>query len=213
MIRGLRLAALLLLVPPGAGTAQAPPDALAARSKGRPDAALVVYEMADFQCPACRSFALETLPLLEREYVRTGKVRWVFVNFPLSLFDASFHRNAAPAAELAMCAARQDRFWPMHDALYQRQAAWADLPDPSAYFATLADTVGLERAALRACLEDGQARAAVQADAERAYRSGARSTPTFYIAGGLLVGAVPAAPFRQLLDSLLLVRAPAPARR
>jgi protein-disulfide isomerase len=182
------------------------PDPLAPRSKGRADAPVVVYEMADFQCPACRQFALETMPVLEREYVRTGKVRFVFVNFPLSFFDSTFHRNATPAAELAMCAARQDRFWPVHDALFQRQPAWAPLPDPSGYFAALADTVGLERAALDACLAAGSVRAEVEADARRSYRAGARSTPTFWIAGGMMDGAAPLAVFRAVLDSIYRAR-------
>jgi protein-disulfide isomerase len=182
--------------------AQAPADPLAARSRGRADAPVVVYEMADFQCPACRQFALETMPAIEREYVRTGKVRFVFINFPLSVFDSTFHRNAGPAAELAMCAARQGRFWPAHDALFQRQTAWAPMGDPTPYFAALADTIGLDRAALAACLADDGVRSEITADAERAYRSGARSTPTFWIAGGMIDGAIPLAAFRVVLDSI-----------
>jgi len=185
-------------------------DALAARTKGSPDAPVVVYEMADFQCPACRMFALEMMPVLERDYVRTGKVRFVFVNFPLSFFDSTFHRNATPAAELAMCAARQDRFWPTHDALFQRQPTWASLSDPSAYFLALADTVGLERAALTACLGDGGVRAVVEGDARRAIRAGARSTPTFWIEGGLLAGAPPLRVFRAVLDSIYQARSGGP---
>ena len=200
MTRRTALAAGLLLA-----AAPAAAQTAAERSKGRADAPVVVYEMADFQCPACRVFTLETLPIIEREYIRTGRVRWVFINFPLSFFDSTFHRNAAPAHELAMCAARQGRFWPMHDALYQRQSAWAELAEPSAYFAALADTVGIERAPLTACLTQGTARDEVVADARRAYRAGGRSTPTFYVGGGLIAGAAPIATFRQILDSLLRV--------
>ena len=204
------LLAVVLAAPAGAQTTTAA-DPAAPRTKGRPDAPVTVYEMADFQCPACRSFALETMPTLEREYVRSGKVRFVFVNFPLSFFDSTFHRNAAPAAEIAMCAARQDRFWPMHDALYQRQAVWAELEDPTPFFAALGDTVGLDRAALARCVADGGARREIEADARGAYRAGARSTPTFYIEGGLLAGAAPLAVFRQVLDSIYRART-APAR-
>src|SRR5437762_2578699 len=78
----MRLAAatcvLLTAVSPAHGQAPAPPsspDPLAARAKGRPDAPVTVYEMSDFQCPYCRSFALTTMPLLEKEYVQTGEVR------------------------------------------------------------------------------------------------------------------------------------------
>ncbi len=70
-------------------------DPLRARTKGRADAPVTVYEMADFQCPACRLFAVTVLPALDSEYVRTGKVRWVFINLPLT----SIHPNAVAAAE------------------------------------------------------------------------------------------------------------------
>src|SRR5258708_14170672 len=69
------LLALLAAVPRQA-------DPVAARSKGRPDAPVTVYEMSDFQCPYCRGFALETMPLLEQEYVATGKVRLVYITLP-----------------------------------------------------------------------------------------------------------------------------------
>src|SRR5881628_2783703 len=107
------------------GNGQTAPDPLAARSKGRRDAPVTVYEMSDFQCPYCRDFALNTLPTLEREYVASGKVRFVFINLPLT----KLHANAVAAAEAAMCAAQQQKFWPMHDLLFQRQAVWAARTD------------------------------------------------------------------------------------
>src|SRR5207237_8664220 len=63
----------------GRGLIQAQ-DNLAARAKGRADAPVTVYEMADFQCPACRLFTVTVFPAIEREYIATGKVRWVFIN-------------------------------------------------------------------------------------------------------------------------------------
>ncbi|RPJ53040.1 MAG: DsbA family protein, partial [Acidobacteria bacterium] len=62
--------------------------------------------MSDFQCPYCRRFAVETFPTLDQEYIATGKVRWVFVNFPLT----SIHANAVPAAQVATCAGKQGAF-------------------------------------------------------------------------------------------------------
>src|SRR5207245_9672396 len=112
-------------------TGHAPPappssDPRAARAKGRSDAPVTVYEMSDFQCPYCRAFALTTMPVLEKEYVQTGKVRFVYINLPLT----TRHANAAAAAELAMCAARQGKLWPLHDLLFQRQDARASRKDP-----------------------------------------------------------------------------------
>jgi protein-disulfide isomerase len=163
--------------------------------------------MADFQCPACRLFAVTVLPTLEREYVQTGKVRWVFINLPLT----SIHPNAMAAAEVAMCAARQGRFWPTHDALYQQQDEWAKLAQPRALLVTLAQRAGVDRAKLLACIDDGSARAEIEKDAQRAVRSGASATPSFYIEGGLLEGApYTPDPMRRLLDSVYAVRTHAP---
>lgn len=182
-----------------AQTAQsAPVDPIAARSKGSPAAPITVYEMSDFQCPYCRRHALETFPVLEKEYVKTGKVRWVFINFPLT----SIHDNAAAAAELSICAARQGKFWPVHDLLFQHQAIWSPLKEPGAFLLTLADSVGMMRDSLAACVQGSDAEKVVAADAAGAQRSGAGSTPTFYIEGGLLTGAQPLAVFRRVLDSI-----------
>ena len=194
----------LVLCAVGAGALPEHQDILAARTKGRADAPVVVYEMADFQCPACRLFNLQTMPLIEREYIETGKVRWVYVHFPLT----SLHANAAAAAELATCAARQGKFWRLHDLLYDHQEEWAALAEPTSFFQALSDSVGMDRTRLAACVAGNTARGEVAADAARAVRSGARSTPSFYIEGGLLKGAAPIAVFRQVLDSIYRSKRP-----
>ncbi|MEO8226950.1 MAG: thioredoxin domain-containing protein, partial [Gemmatimonadota bacterium] len=161
-----------------------------------------VYEMSDFQCPYCRRHALETWPTIEREYVTTGKVRWVFINLPLT----TLHPNAAAAAEFALCAAKAGKFWPVHDLLYKYQETWAPLKDPGAFLLTLADSVGVARPQMLACLRDPASRAAVEADASGATRAGATGTPAFYIEGGLMSGAQPVAVFRQVLDSFYVLK-------
>jgi protein-disulfide isomerase len=181
-----------------ATAARAQGEGLASRSKGRPDAPVTVYEMSDFECPYCRHFALETLPALEREYVASGKVRLIFINYPLP----SVHANAMAAAEVVMCAARQGKFWPVHDRLFERQQQWASLKTPRAYFQALTDSAGANRRALAQCLASGAGRAAVQADIAAAARAGAHSTPTFYIEGGLIEGDAPVSVFRGVLDSV-----------
>ena len=173
-------------------------DPLAARSKGRRDAPVTLYEMSDFQCPYCRAFALGTMPLLEQEYITTGKVRLVYINLPLT----SVHANAQAAAQVAVCAARQDRFWPMHDLLFRHQDDWAKLPKPEAFLLALGDSARLDHAALARCLAAKATASEVDADAARARRAGAVSTPTFYVEGGLLEGAAPVTVFRAVLDSI-----------
>ena len=196
----------------GAALALAPPrggqgDDLTSRTKGSPDAPVTVYEMADFQCPACRGFAVTVWPTLEREFVTTGKVRWIFINLPLT----SIHPNAVPAAETAMCAARQGRFWQTHDLLYQLQDEWAKLAQPRAALVKLAQRAGADRTKLVACLDTRATQAEVEKDAQLAARAGARATPSFYIEGGLLEGApYTPDPFRHLLDSVYAARTRAP---
>ena len=205
--RKLALLLALTIGIPAATLAQAKPDApsdpLAGRTRGSATAPVTVYEMSDFQCPYCRTFALTTFPALDSAYIATGKVRWAFVNFPLT----SIHSNALSAAETALCAARQNAFWRVHDLLYQHQDVWAPLKEPAAFFLSLADSAKISRPNLLACARSPETEEAVRADAEGAQRSGASSTPTFYIEGGLLVGAQPLPVFRQVLDSILRTKA------
>lgn len=189
------------------GNALAQSDDLAARSRGRATAPVTVYEMSDFQCPYCREFVLGTLPTLEREYFATGKARLVYINLPLT----NIHPNAVAAAEAAMCAARQHKFWPMHDLLFHHQDQWAKLTAPTPYFLTLGDSTGLDRASFRRCVLSHATRAVVEADAQRARQSGAQSTPTFYVEGGLLEGAAPPEVFRAVLDSVYRSKTATPA--
>jgi protein-disulfide isomerase len=183
-------------------------DPLAARSKGRIGAPITVYEMGDFQCPACREFALTTLPVIDRDYIQSGKVRWVFVNFPLS----RIHKNAIAAAQVAMCAARQNRFWPVHDALYQKQQQWAALDLAWPALIALADSVGVGHDSLLSCLNARATVDAIARDAQGSVRAGANATPTFYIEGGLAEGAIPPADFSRILDSVYRAKTGVPAR-
>ena len=168
------------------------------RSLGSASAPVTVIEISDFQCPYCRRHTLETFPELQRDFIATGKVRWIFVNFPL----LELHPNAAAAAEFAMCAAKANQFWPIHDLIFRNQPTWAPMQDPGPFFLTLADSIGLSRRTIGPCLDSGAMRALVQQDAQAAARAGARSTPSFFIEGGLLRGAVPIGDFRPILDSI-----------
>jgi protein-disulfide isomerase len=178
--------------------AQAQTLPIAARAKGLKTAPVTVYEMADFQCPYCRQFAVETMPTIDKEYVKTGKVRWVFINLPLQ----SLHANAEAAAEFAACAGRENRFWQAHDMLYQAQADWENLPNPAAYFQSHFVSLGLKRDSMMQCLTSGAGAAMVKDDAAGAEKAGAHSTPTFYIEGGMMDGAQPIGIFRRVLDSI-----------
>ncbi|MES2304237.1 MAG: thioredoxin domain-containing protein [Gemmatimonadota bacterium] len=199
-VRHLLLALTALAAAPSLAPAQ---DALLApRTKGVATAPVTVYEMSDFQCPFCRSFTTETFPKIEKEYIATGKVKWIFINYPLT----SLHPNAMAAAEFASCASSQGRFWPTHDLLYAKQAAWAPLKDAGQYFMAQVDGLGLKRDQMLSCLQGGQARKLVEGDAAGAAKSGATSTPSFYIEGGMMSGAQPIEVFRPILDSIIKIK-------
>lgn len=207
MLTVMTAAAATALLAATATQTQSTAELRAAMSKGTANAPVTIYVMSDYQCPWCGRFAREVMPLLERDYIATGKVRFVFVNLPLPN-----HANAVPAAELAMCAARQNRFWPVHDRLFQTQDRWSRMNEPGTFFLSLIDSAGANRDQVVECLRSGAMRPLIESDARGAVRSGARSTPSFYIEGGLLAGFVPYDDLRPILDSIVATRQAARAR-
>ena len=167
-----------------------------ARIQGSPDAPVWVIEISDFQCPYCKQWHDETYSVLRDEFVRTGKVRLAYINFPLAQ-----HQFAWPAAESAMCAGAQGKFWEMHDALFNTQSRWEVLPSPATFFDSLARAQGVDSGRWRQCIQSGKMRAWIQADHDRAQTAGAASTPSFIIGDKLLVGAQPIEEFRRAIDS------------
>jgi protein-disulfide isomerase len=173
------------------------------RTKGDPTAPVTIYEVTDFGCPWCREFYRLVLPSIESEYIATGKAKLIFVNLPLP----SLHPNSPAAHEFAMCAAKQDRFWPVHDLLYQHQAAWTPLESPRAYFTLLADSAGLDLDSLDICFDTGATRWIVQQEAESvAQQANITSTPSFIMETVMLAGYHPIEDWRPILDSLFAAK-------
>lgn len=159
-------------------------------AKGPKDAKVTIVEFSDFECPFC-SRAGDTVAQVMEHY--GDQVRLVFRNFPLS-----FHQKAPKAAEAALCAEDQGKFWEMHDRLFAHQEA-IDLPDLKAH----ARTIGLDGALFDACLDEGRKTAQVQADIEAATEAGVSGTPAFFINGRLLSGAQPFEAFKAVIDNEL----------
>ena len=204
LVLGLVGAALYLKNRPPVPAEAAVPDStrrdllLAQRTKGDSAAPVTVFEVSDFQCPYCRQFWADTKPALEQEYIRSGKVKVVFINFPIP----AIHRNAMAAHVFAMCAATTGRFWPVYDLLFRTQSSWNQLPDPAAYFLGLADSASLDRTVISRCVKEDATKWLIDADGDAARRGGINSTPSFIVEGGLLVGAHPITNWRPLLDSI-----------
>src|SRR5208282_4061242 len=115
--------------------------------------------LSDFQCPYCRQFHDQSFSALRQEYVTTGKVRMAYINYPLPI-----HANAWPAAETAMCAGLQGKFWPVHDALFAAQSAWAEKKVAQPILDSIARVAGADTAALDRCVSTHAARPLILAD-------------------------------------------------
>jgi protein-disulfide isomerase len=187
-----------------ARVAKAPPDsnitrADLARIQGSPTAPLWVIEVSDFQCPYCKQWHDQTYNAFIDQYVKTGKVRLAYVNFPLGI-----HAHAFPAAEAAMCAGVQNKFWPMHDSLFATQGRWECSADPKGTFDSLARATGVDMTRWRDCVQSGKMRPLIQADHDRASQAGVGATPSFMIGDKLLTGAQPLSDMQRVIDSALV---------
>ena len=167
-----------------------------------------MIEVSDFQCPYCKRWHDETWAALEAKYVRTGKLRVAFFNLPLPS-----HRNAWPAAEAAMCAAAQQKFWPYHDSLFVAQPRWSELAAPDSMFRRFAVAVGADTAQWNRCTASHATRPLIQGDKDRVTGAGVSSTPTFFVGDTVIEGAYPLADFERAIDAQLAKKARATTKR
>ena len=165
-----------------------------------PDARITVVEFSDFGCQYCGKFHRETLPGIRRDYVDTGKVRWRMVPFVLGMFP-----NGVEAMRAATCVAEQgeDRFWAMHDTLFAQQDTWKATRYADQLFKSYAVIAGAEAEAFTQCYDDVRSSDRVTAANALANKTGVRSTPTFFVNGQLIQGALPERDFRQILEAAL----------
>lgn len=166
----------------------------AARIQGDTAAPVWLVEISDFQCPFCKRWHDETYPIIKREYIATGIVRMAYVNLPLSM-----HQHAQGAAEAAMCAAAQGRFWQAHDVIFDSQDAWTPLPNANGFLDSVAVASGIDARQYRACRESGVMRRLISADIARAASAGVRPTPTFFVGNEKIEGAAPIEEFRAAI--------------
>ncbi|MCO6451790.1 MAG: thioredoxin domain-containing protein [Caldilineales bacterium] len=173
------------------------PETVAPR--GSADAPVVIVEFSDYQCPYCLSHYNENMPQLLKDYIDTGKVQYVFKDFPLS----EIHPQAQLAAEAAECAGVQDVYWEMHDKLFGQQAQWSNNANAGDVFKQFADDLGLDAEAFAECLDGGQFTAEVEADLFEGIDAGVTGTPGFFINGQFLGGFRPYSDFQAVIDGLL----------
>ena len=163
-------------------------------SIGPENAPVTLIEFSDYQCPYCQRWYQDVYEQLLANY--PGKIRFVYRDLPLPS-----HPEAVPAAEAANCAGEQGDYWKFHDALFSGQYGLGR----TAYEQYAAD-LGLNTKAFAACLDSHRYQNEIQADASDAGRVGINSTPTFVINGRILVGALPFADFKAVIDEELAAK-------
>ena len=182
---------------------------------GSENAPVTIIEFSDYQCPFCRKFWVETLPLIKSEYIDTGKVKFVYRDFPL----VSLHPMAIPSAEAAECvrdvAGNDEAYFKMHDKIFGEQ----NILDTGSLTGSVRSTVTYTNNDLKNwaqeigydignCLDSGKFRGEVQKDISDAQSAGGQGTPFFVILGSdgegtPLSGAYPFSAFQQIIEAEL----------
>ena len=174
-------------------------------TKGNPRARLTMVEYADYECPYCGQYVAQVYPQIDRDYVRTGKVQYVFKNLPIE----QLHRQTFKAHVAAACAGDQQRYWEMHDRLFTDQRNFG-----LDRFVELASMLKLDPVAFRACVESSKHEALIREDIDEARSGGVQGTPVFVLAftdpngqaitpARVIVGAQPFEAFKEAIDALL----------
>jgi protein-disulfide isomerase len=170
-------------------------------SLGRSDAPLTLLEFTDYQCPYCRRFQAEAWPQIKKNWIDTGKLRFVVRDLPLQ-----FHSSAMPAAEAAHCAGEQGKFWEMHHALLS-----GDDPLANGGIDRRATQLGLDLERLHACTKANRYESAIARNIATAEALNVNGTPAFVLGrmanggleGQLVSGAQPYAEFDAAFRQLL----------
>ena len=168
---------------------------------GKPDAPLTMVEFTDLQCPFCRQFSITSFDEIKKNWIDTGKLRYISRDFPLD-----FHAQAMPAARAARCAGEQGKFWEMRMTLMKN----ANLLTAE-YITKTASDLKLDAKSFASCAASTKFDAEIQAEMQEGAKLGVGGTPTFImgkttataVEGPMLVGALPYVQFDAKLKELL----------
>jgi protein-disulfide isomerase len=163
--------------------------------RGPQDASVLIVEFADYECPYCQR-SVADLKKIQAEF--PGKVTLAFKDFPLPM-----HRSAQKAAEAAGCAGRQGKFWDFHDTMFANAQKLEPL-----HLKEYARTLKLDVASFDQCLDAGEQAEAVRKDLAQAQRLGLTGTPSFFINGHFLSGAVQYSTLREIVEQQLATPQP-----
>ena len=161
---------------------------------GYENAPITMVSFEDYQCPFCGMAFQQTFPLIKKEYIDTGKVKYVYRDFPL----ISIHPEALPAAEAAECAHEQDKFWEYHNYLFQNQNQLRN-----ELYIAIAKELKLDVGQFTQCMASDKYVGEIQNDFNAGVEAGVTGTPAFFINGIKLVGTHPFENFKKIIESEL----------
>lgn len=163
--------------------------------RGAKNAAIMLVEYSDFECPFCKKH-FPTMNQLLKEY--EGKIGFVYKHYPLP-----FHKNAQKAAEATECSGEQGKFWEMHDKLFEGD----DLSVEN--IKKLAKNLKLNTSQFNKCLDDGKYEQKVKDQTQEATKFGVTGTPATFVNGYKISGAHPVSLFKEVIDAILAGKDPA----
>jgi protein-disulfide isomerase len=145
--------------------------------RGDPNAPVTIVEFADFQCPACQQFYQQVEPMIQTEFIATGKAKYLYYDFPL----VNVHNHAFLAARAGHCAEDQNKFWEYHDVLYRNQGRWVPEGNPAKTLEGYAKDLGMDADAFKGCLESDKHADVVTANMEMASQLQLEGTPSVLV--------------------------------
>lgn len=167
---------------------------------GDSNARVTLIEYGDFQCPFCAKFHVEVGPQLREEYIKTGKVKMVFRNLQF------LGPESVEAGEAAECAKDQNKFWEFHDSIYDEELRDGKEHNGNLnrdFFLRTAQALGLDAGEFTACYDSNKYADQITQDRNAAAALGVNSTPTTFVNGRLLRGALPYADFKTVIEEEL----------
>ena len=169
-------------------------EILSERVLGNSDAKVTMIEYASMTCPHCANFHTKTFPAIKKEYIVTGKIKFIYRDFPLDQF-------ALAAAMMARCSAKE-RYFGVIDVIFRTQREWGRNPNPRKALEQIGKIVGVSESTYEACVtdkvvHDGMIK--MRNDAVEKYK--VRTTPTFVVNEKKINGGLPLEELRKVLDA------------
>jgi protein-disulfide isomerase len=205
IVVGAVLVAAALIIPglkPGASSNPGERPMANDNSMGDPEAPITITEYSDYKCGHCGSFVFETEPILVKDYIEPGFVKFVYRSMGDWLNEQSLL-----AAEASYCAGEENKFWEYHDIVFANPGANFDMANLVAW----AGSVGLDTGSFRECMDERRYQARAQQDAEDGLALGVTGTPTFFLTYSVdgvektrvIQGAQPVGSFQREIDAAL----------